>query len=647
MFSGELTDIDFQEKIGEMNADELQLFAVAVRDFLINSVAVTGGHLASNLGVVELTLALHKVFDVTKDRLIWDVGHQSYVHKILTDRAGDFKTLRSYGGISGFPKTAEHPTDVYNSGHSSSSISAAMGMAEARDKTGGDENVIAVIGDGALTGGLAFEGLQNVGTRKSKVLIILNDNQMSISKSKGSLSQHLSRLRSSQSYLLTKQKIKSNLKNLPGVGKPIYHGAEKVKKLMRNSIVSGSMFEELGLNYYGPVDGHSISTLISIFEAVKKIDGPVLLHVVTQKGKGYINAEQNPGKFHGIGSFDVETGAELGEKKATYSNVAGHIVTEIAENDRRIVAITAAMTDGVGLAGFAMKYPERFYDVGIAEGHAVTFAAGLAMGNMRPFVFVYSTFLQRAYDQIMLDVCAQNLPVVFMIDRAGVVGKDGETHHGIFDLSYLSHIPNLIIMSPSDGDELALMIRSSLAYGCPVAIRYPRGNADLSNLEKINSLMGETVGLQKFDYDNHVFEIGKSVRLLEGTDVEIRAVGSMVKTALETATFLSDSGISCSVVYDRFVKPIDEASLLEAANKNILVVTLEDNVISGGFGNEVSSFYARASLEPHLLTLGWPDEFIPHGDSEVLYLKYGLSSSAISVRIEEAFRKLNSGRERA
>jgi 1-deoxy-D-xylulose-5-phosphate synthase len=633
---------DFQEHIHKMSNRELELLTYDIRDFLISSVAKTGGHLASNLGVVELTVALHRAFDVCRDKLIWDVGHQSYVHKILTGRAGEFGTLRSFGGLSGFPKTCEHVSDVYNSGHSSSSISAAMGLAEARALTGEDYHVICVIGDGALTGGLAYEGLNNAGNRKTKLIVVLNDNEMSISKNTGSVAQHLSRLRSSPAYVQTKQALKEGMQRIPKVGGRVFHSAERIKEIMRYAVVQGSMFEELGFTYFGPVDGHDVHEMAELFEAVKLLDGPVLLHVVTKKGKGYRNAEKNPGKFHGIGPFDPETGTPLlSSGTKAWSEIAGESLVRMAENDERIVAISAAMTEAVGLSKFAERYPERCYDVGIAEAHAVTFAAGLAMGGLRPFVYIYSTFLQRAYDQILMDVCAQNLPIVFMIDRAGIVGHDGETHHGVFDLSYLRHMPNMTVMAPKDGAEMYRMMVSATQYGGPVAIRYPRGCAN--ELPKYFSVNYETaMPIPK----------GTSERLCGGTIVEIRAVGTMVAQALGAAKILGEAEISCAVVNERFVSPLDldgENGLLRAAERSRLLVTLEDNVFAGGFGEAVSALYPRiaenSAFPCGILHISWPDAFVPQGSPEELFTEYGLDAAGVAQRIAQKLLQSGTVRE--
>jgi len=622
---GSLYAKNLKKRIKTLSMRNLELLTYEIRDFLISSIGETGGHLASNLGVVELTVALHRVFDIDRDRIVWDVGHQVYVHKILTGRAEAFHDLRHYGGISGFPRTAEDPSDVYNSGHSSASISAAMGIAEARDLKGDDYNVVAVIGDGALTGGMAYEGLNNAGNRQTKMIVILNDNEMSISDNTGSVAQYLSKLRTSHTYQSAKNIIRERMAKIPRVGDSMVQGAERMKNLMRYAVVHSSLFEELGFKYYGPVDGHNLHDLIELLEAVKSLDEPVLIHIVTKKGKGYLNAEKNPGRFHGIAPFDPETGALVEKKGKTWSAAAGEAVMDLAQNDPRIVCISAAMTDAVGLGEFSKTYPGRFYDVGIAEEHAVTFAAGLAIGGMRPFVYIYSTFLQRAYDQVMLEVCSQKLPVIFMIDRAGNVGGDGETHHGVFDLSYLAHIPDLIIMAPKDEDELKEMTEYALTLDGPVAIRYPRG--------EIQKLTLDTAA----EREKIPLSTGKYERLYgdEGSQTEIFAIGKMVFTALEAARRLHDEGIHVGVVNARFVSPIDEEMIVNAAKRGAAIVTVEDNVVTGGFGQRVSAMLAEKGLAARILNIGWPDEFVKHGSVGVLMEHYGLDTGGVTDRIRK------------
>ena len=601
----------------QMRLRELDLMTYEIRDFLISNVSATGGHLASNLGIVELTVALHRVFDVDRDRIVWDVGHQVYVHKILTGRAEDFQSLRQCGGISGFPKTEENPSDVYNSGHSSTSISVAMGLAEARDLRGEDHHIVAVIGDGALTGGIAYEGLNNAGNKQTRMIVILNDNNMSISENTGSVAHYLSKLRISQTYQVAKQVLKERMAKIPRVGESMVQGADRMKNLMRYAVVPGTLFEELGFKYYGPIDGHNLGDLIDLFKEIKLLDGPVLVHIVTKKGKGYVNAEKNPDKFHGPGPFDPETGSPLDDGKPTWSQVAGETMMDFAEQDPSVVCISAAMTDGVGLTEFAKSYYKHFYDVGIAEEHAVVFAAGLALGGMKPFVFIYSTFLQRAYDQIVSDICTQKIPIVFMIDRAGSVGGDGETHHGMFDLSYLGNIPGLIVMAPKDANELRAMAAFALQLQGPVAIRYPRGEApDLGSSAENADMRLET---------------GKSERLRgrKDTSVELFAIGKMVKVALEAAAILEKKGVSAGVVNARFAAPIDAEYICETAKRGAVIVTLEDNVRKGGFGEKVLGILAENNLSAAVLCIGWPDAYISHGSVDKLMEIYGLDAEGI------------------
>lgn len=615
-----LIDYNFPEDLKNMSEREMGLLSYEIRDFLIEKVAKTGGHLASNLGVVELTIALHKVFNSPKDKLIWDVGHQSYVHKILTGRAGSFDGLRSFNGMSGFPKREESPHDMFDTGHSSNSISAAMGYAKARDLKGENHSVISIIGDGALTGGMAYEALNNAGSSKSKMIVILNDNEMSISKNTGGISQHLGKLRASQTYLDIKKQLKKTLKNIPGVGEGLYHGIEHLRDSVKYAIVPGAIFEELGFKYFGPVDGHNLHDLIEVLSFVKLLDEPVLIHAITKKGKGYKNAENNPGKFHGIGAFDPTTGMMLSEVETLcYSNVFGNKIVQLASNEPKIVAISAAMIEATGLDKFAIKYPDRIFDAGIAEAHAVTFAAGLAADGFKPVVAIYSTFLQRAYDQILIDVCMQNLPVVFAIDRAGNVGADGETHHGVFDLSYLSHMPNMTVLAPKDGAELAAMLEYALTLNRPCAIRYPRG--------EIYNYTGDT--------RNYIMD-GSSEILRVGKDVGILAVGNMVSIGLEVCNKLKSRGIDAGLINVRFVKPLDRVTILDAGKGYNHLVTLEDNVIVGGFGMSVTALLAEEGIvDLNIKKIGWPDKFIEQGSTQELFNKYGLDAESISERVWE------------
>ncbi|MBR0596617.1 1-deoxy-D-xylulose-5-phosphate synthase [Sinanaerobacter chloroacetimidivorans] len=612
-----LNDYHFPEDLKSMSERELELLTYEIRDFLIEKVSKTGGHLASNLGVVELSIALHKVFNSPKDKIIWDVGHQSYVHKILTGRAACFDGLRCLNGISGFPKRDESVHDMFDTGHSSTSISAAMGYATARDLSGDDYSVISVIGDGALTGGMAYEALNNAGASKSKMIVILNDNEMSISKNIGGMSHHLAKLRASQTYLDFKKQLKRALKGIPGVGEGLYNGFEHIRDSVKYAIVQGAIFEELGFKYFGPVDGHNIHDLLEVLSYTSLMEEPVLIHVITKKGKGYRNAETNPGKFHGISAFDPTTGNVLSSSdNLSYSTIFGNKMIQLAHDNPKVVAVSAAMIEATGLGKFAQKFPKRIFDAGIAEAHAVTFAAGLAANGYQPVVAIYSTFLQRAYDQIVIDVCMQNLPVVFTIDRAGNVGSDGETHHGIFDLSYLNHIPNLTILAPKDGKELAAMLEYALSLKSPCAIRYPKGEA--------------------FDYPSetgHPID-GTCESLFTGEDVEIFAVGKMVSIGLEASKKLKSRGIDSGLTNVRFIKPVDRNGIIASAKRTGCLITLEDNVLDGGFGRTVSAILQEEGFtDVKLLSLGWPDKFIEQGSTEELFELYGLDSESIAERV--------------
>lgn len=603
----------FPDDLKKMDNDELELLSYEIRDFLVEEVSKTGGHLASNLGAVELSIALHKVFDSPKDKLIWDVGHQTYVHKILTGRADKFPGLRQLNGLSGFPKSKESPHDIFDTGHSSTSISLGLGMAAARDVKGEDYNVISIIGDGAMTGGVAFEALNNVASLNSKMIVILNDNEMSISKNTGGFSKYMGRLRGSDKYLSMKSQIKKNVSKVPVIGEGMITGLKNAKKSIKYAMIDGIIFEELGFKYFGPVDGHDINELCEALELAKEYKKPVFIHVITKKGKGYSKAEERPDIFHGIGPFDMDTGIPIKTSdKPSYSKVFGNKLTKMADEDDRIVAISAAMIDGTGLDSFKEKHPDKIFDVGIAEGHAVTFAAGLAKAGLKPYFAVYSTFLQRAYDEIIEDVCLQNLPVVFCIDRAGIVGADGETHHGIFDLSYLRHIPNMTIMAPKDGAELEAMLEFSKTINGPCAIRYPRGSAaDISKPNKIT--------------------LGKSHQLKRGTDVEIWSVGTMADKVIKAADILKAKGISASIINTEFVKPLDTDRLKKSAEKYPLIVTVEDNVVSGGIGEGIKDIVSLKDVK--VINIGWPDDFIEHGTSDELYAKHGMDPRSIAERI--------------
>ncbi len=612
-----LKEYDFPNCLKDMDVDQMELLSIAIRDFLIDKVSKTGGHLASNLGVVELTLGLHKVFESPKDKIIWDVGHQAYVHKILTGRIDEFDGLRQFDGMSGFPKSKESQHDVYETGHSSTSISAAAGMAAARDIKGENHEVIAVIGDGSLTGGMAYEALNNVGASKSKVIVILNDNGMSISHNIGGVSQHLSKLRTSTGYANAKMAAKRAIKKIPGFGQSLYEGLDLAKDRLKYAMMHGGViFEELGFTYLGPIDGHNIHDVLEALHLAKTSPDPVLVHVMTKKGKGYKNAENDPNKFHGIGPFDPETGALLKSGGVTYSKIFGQICEEIAAEDESVVAISAAMGDATGLGGFAAKYPKRFFDVGIAEAHGVTFAAGLAKCGTKPIVAIYSSFLQRGYDQMIEDVCLQNLPVVFAIDRAGVVGADGETHHGVFDLSYLLPMPNMTILTPCDGTQLAGMLKYAVTCDGPVAVRYPRGGCTF-----------DAEAVKTFDGKNH--------RVKDGTDVDLWACGRMFSVAEEVTEKLALQDISAGIINVSMVKPLDLSAFDAKVDRKKILVTLEDNLLAGGFGESFTAATGAADV----MRFGWPDKFIEHGDCETLYKEYGLDADSIVERICERFER--------
>ena len=618
--SKNLTEYNFPEDLKTMSPDELNLLSYAIRDFLIENISKTGGHLASNLGVVELTIALHRVFDSPEDKIIWDVGHQSYVHKILTGRAGDFDTLRKLDGLSGFPKRKESPHDIYDTGHSSTSISAAAGIAAGRDLKGDKYDVIAVIGDGSMTGGLAFEALNNLGMSKSRVIVILNDNGMSISRNIGGLSEHLGKLRTSEGYLNAKASIKKSIEKIPGIGASLRGSIAKAKDRVKYAIISGGViFEELGFTYLGPADGHDIDDLIEVLEHAKHVNGPVLVHVITKKGKGYRQAEIYPDRFHGTGPFNTETGHELSPSKVTYSEVFGRKILELADRDDKITAISAAMCDATGLGGFAVKYPKRFFDVGIAEGHGVTFAAGLACAGFKPVVAIYSSFLQRAYDEILEDVCLQKLPVIFALDRAGIVGADGETHHGIFDISYLSTAPGMTILTPASGKQLEEMLEYAASLGSPAAVRYPRGAAAVEPSIK-----------ERFT--------GKNIRISCGRDVDILACGTTYADGRKAVEILRDAGIDAGLVNIGIVKPGEYGFLRDDDGiRNKLYVTLEDNTLYGGFGE----IFKAENDGLRVLSLGWPDKFIEHGSTDELKERYGLTPEAVAISVARALDERN------
>jgi len=596
-----------------MSYDELKILSKEIRDYIINVVSENGGHLASNLGVVELTIALHRVFNTPKDKIVWDVGHQSYTHKIITGRKESFTTLRKKDGISGFPKSIESIHDAFETGHSSTSISAALGMAKARDLAGEDYSVAAVIGDGALTGGMAFEALNHAGDFPTNFIVILNDNEMSISHNIGGLSNYLSRIRTEPAYFKFKGTIETILNKIPVIGKPTFKMAEKLRDWLKYLLVPGVIFEELGFKYLGPIDGHDIKKIEKVIARAKSYNGyPVLIHVVTVKGKGYSIAEDKPNIYHGISPFFIENGeVKKKNKEKTYSDIFGDTLMELAEENEKIVAVTAAMTEGTGLSSFAVKYKNRFFDVGIAEQHATTFCAGLAKEGLRPVFAVYSTFLQRAYDQVVHDVCLQNRNVVFAIDRAGIVGSDGETHQGVFDISYLRHIPNIRIMSPKDAKELSDMLRLALSLEGPSAIRYPRGKA------------------KEFQFSYTPLKIGKSEVLIEGKDGVIISEGNMVYKAVEVVEKLKQEGKNFTLVNARFIKPLDEELLIELSKKHKVIFTMEDNVRSGGFGSSILEFISKQKTDAIVRIIGYDDSFIPHGEKEELLFTQNMDSDSI------------------
>ncbi|MBQ0079593.1 MAG: 1-deoxy-D-xylulose-5-phosphate synthase [Eubacterium sp.] len=615
-----LREHNFPEDLKNMTYEDLELLTFEIRDFLVDSVSKTGGHLASNLGAVELTIALLKTFDAPKDKILWDVGHQTYVYKMLTGRMDGFKTLRQLDGMSGFPKVKESDYDVFDTGHSSTSISLGMGIAAARDLQGEDYNVVSVIGDGSMTGGIAFEALNNINNLESKMIIILNDNGMSISPNTGGLSSYLTKMRGTRKYINMKANIKKRMGRVPVIGDGMISGVHNAKESIKSAVIveEGLFFEELGIKYFGPIDGHNIEELCETLEVAKSFDKPVIIHAMTEKGKGYSKAEANPSVFHGIGPFDPDTGKAIKKSSApSYSKVFGDKLTAMADNNDKIVAISAAMIDGTGLEGFAKAHPDRMYDVGIAEGHAVAFASGMAKAGIKPYVAVYSTFLQRAYDQLVEDICLQNLPAVFCLDRAGIVGADGETHHGILDLSYLSSMPNMTIMAPKDGPELENMMNISEAMDGPCAIRYPRGSTPVINEEPV--------------------VYGKAEYLREGDEVVIWAIGSMVSHALEAADLLQAEGINAAVYNARFLKPIDDEAIRQSAKNAKLIMTIEDNVLSGGLGEAIDSIIINEGVK--IVNLSWPDQFIEHGTQAQLYERYGLDSRSIAERIKKELER--------
>ena len=611
-----LDKINSPADVKKLSDEQLKQLAAEIRQLLIEVISHTGGHLAPNLGVVELTLALHKVFTTPQDKLVFDVGHQAYIHKIITGRREQFPTLRQYGGLSGFPKRCESEHDAFGTGHSSTSISAALGMAAARDLQGEDYNVVAIIGDGSMTGGMAFEALNNAGTLHKKMVVVLNDNEMSISKNVGAMSDYLYHLRTGETYNKIKNDIEGWLKNME-FGTDVLKAIRRLKGSVKYLMVPTSIFEELGFTYLGPVDGHDIHGLIEVLQAAKKIDGPVMVHVLTKKGKGYKPAEESPNKFHGTGPFEIATGKKITNPAApiSYTEVFGKTITELADSDKKIVGLTAAMPDGTGLNIFAQAHPDRFFDVGIAEQHAVTAAAGMAAAGMKPVTAIYSTFMQRAYDSILHDICMQKLHVTMCLDRAGLVGDDGYTHHGVFDYAYLRSIPNMTIMAPKDENELRHMLKTALSFNGPISVRYPRGSG---------------VGVDITE-PMHELPIGKAEVLREGKKLCFWAIGSMVQSAVQAADKLKEQGIDAGVVNMRFAKPLDKELLIEHAKRYGKIVTLEEGVLAGGVGSEVLEILDDAGLlqQCAVLRLGIPDEFVTHGDKKLLFRDLGLDTDAI------------------
>lgn len=613
--------INGPEDIKKLTGKELDILRQEIRDFLIGKISRTGGHLASNLGVVELTMAIYLVFDLPKDKIIWDVGHQSYTHKILSGRKGEFDDLRQYGGMSGFPKRKESPCDAFDTGHSSTSISAGLGLAQARGVSGQDHFVVSVIGDGALTGGMAYEALNNAARMKKNFIIILNDNNMSISENVGGMSRYLNGIRTGDGYLDLKKYVTNVLSRIPVIGDELIDKISRTKNGIKQLLIPGMLFENMGITYLGPVDGHDVKALARALKEAKKLDHAVLVHVITKKGKGYEPAEKNPSRFHGVEPFDVLTGESKKEKKnPSYTDVFSKTICQLAEKDPKITAVTAAMPDGTGLKRFSRLYPDRFFDVGIAEEHAVTSAAGMAAGGLKPVVAVYSSFLQRGFDQILHDVCIQNLPVVFAVDRAGLVGSDGETHQGIFDLSFLSAIPNMSIFAPKNLWELKAGLEFAVSFGGPFAIRYPRGEAYR--------------GLKEF---NAPVEYGRGEMLYEEKDIALLAVGSMVSTGEHVREKLKSEGWSCTLANGRFVKPFDEELVDRLAKNHWLLVTMEENVLQGGYGLMVTRYIHEHYPHVKVMNIAIPDGYVEHGNVSLLRKGLGIDSDSVIWRMKKEY----------
>ena len=618
---GKLLDkINEPNDIKKIDSKDYKILAKEIRQFLVHKISMTGGHLSSNLGAVELTMALHLCLDFPNDHLVWDVGHQSYTHKLLTGRKAGFDTLRQFGGMSGFPKRSESDCDAFDTGHSSTSISLALGMAKARDLKNEKSRVFAVIGDGALSGGMAFEALNNAARLKSNLVIVLNDNQMSISKNVGGMSNYLGNIRTNTNYTGLKEDVENRLRSMSHIGNVLADHIKGAKDIVKRLFVPGMLFEDMGITYIGPIDGHDVRQMVNAFENASKLQKAVIVHVCTQKGKGYLPAENDPSAFHGVAPFKPSDGSlKNKEKQLTYTSVFSKKIVELADRDENIAAISAAMPSGTGLSAMAAKYPNRFFDVGIAEEHAVTFAAGLAAMGMKPVVAIYSTFFQRAYDQIIHDVCIGKLPVVFAVDRAGLVGSDGETHQGIFDISYFNSMPNMTVMAPKNVWELDKMLEFAVNFDGPIAVRYPRGKA--------------YTGLDEFT-DN--IEYGKSEVIAKGGDIALIAVGSMVETAWEVKKLLEDKGVDVSVVNARFIKPIDEAMLSETVSRHHFIVTMEEGILTGGFGQSVSHWCQENAKDMSVIkNIALPDKFIEHGSVDLLKKKYEIDALSIAKKIAE------------
>lgn len=602
--------------VKKLSLEECELLAEEIRQFLITSLSETGGHLASNLGVVELTIALHRFLDFPKDKLVWDVGHQAYTHKILTGRKEQFSTLRKTDGLSGFPKRKESPCDAFDTGHSSTSISAGLGLAQARDLMGENYQVVSVIGDGALTGGMAYEALNNAADLKKNFIIVLNDNEMSITKNVGGMSLYLDHIRTAEPYTELKMGVTNVLKKIPRVGDGMVDAIHKTKSSIKQLVIPGMLFENMGLTYLGPVNGHDMKQLSKVLQEAKRKQGPVLVHVVTEKGKGYEPAMRHPARFHGASPYEIETGLPKSTGNPTYTDIFSTVMRKFGDREPDVVAVSAAMVPGTGLKRFGNMFPDRLFDVGIAEEHAVTFAAGLALGGLRPVVAMYSSFLQRAVDQVLHDVCMQNLPVVFAVDRAGLVGSDGETHHGCFDLSYLSMMPNMTVMAPKNKWELSDMMKFAIQQNRPIAIRYPRGEA--------------YTGLEEY---RKPIEMGKAEILEKGKGIAVLAVGNMVRTAVEVKEQLKEAGEEITLVNMRFVKPLDTELLDQLKEDHSLIITMEENVKAGGFGEQVMEYYGRAMDRPQVRIVAIEDQFVSHGSISDLMKRLRMDSRSVTQRI--------------